>query len=266
LLPDGGDDFHLVIIDWFMKENKIYILTLIIVSGLLLTRCSKKEDFPGGTLTDYMNLGVGKYVTYRLDSLVYTNFGQTQTTIKYQAKDVVDGTTTDNLGRPTWRILRYLNDTAASGPWVQMLTYYVTPTRETIEVIENNFRYQKLKLPITNGFSWKGNSYIDTYSINSNVRYLDDWDYTYDSANEPYTLYNKSIDSTVTVDQRDETLGTPNNPDAYSEHNYSQEVYAKGIGLVYKNFLHWVFQPRNSSYPNGYTDGYGITLRMIDHN
>jgi len=247
-------------------KKYIYTLALFVLYGLLLTRCNKKEDFPGGTLTDYMNLSVGKYVTYRLDSLVYINFGQNQTVISYQAKDVVDGTTTDNLGRPTWRVLRSLNDTAASGPWVPSLTYFITPTRETIEVIENNFRYQKLKLPLINGFNWKGNSFIDTYSINSNVRYLDDWDYTYDSVNETYTPFNKAIDSTVIVNQRDEVLGTPNNLDAYSERNYSQEVYAKGVGLIYKNFLHWVFQPRNTSYPNGYTDGYGITLRMIDHN
>lgn len=249
-----------------MKKNTIHLFCLFIVSGLLLARCSKKDDYPGGQVTDYMNLSVGKYVTYRLDSLVYINFGQNQSTVSYLAKDIVDGSTTDNLGRFTWRVVRYLNDTAASGPWVPALTYFVTPTRETLEVIENNFRYQKLKIPFANGFSWKGNSYIDTYSINSNVRYLDDWDYTYDNVNEPYTLFNKSIDSTVTVDQRDETLGTPNNIDAYSEHNYSQEVYAKGIGLIYKNFVHWVFQPRNTSYPNGYTDGFGITLRMVDHN
>jgi len=249
-----------------MKKNTIYLLAFAAVTGLLFSGCSKKEDFPGGQLTDYVGLSTGKYITYRLDSLVYTNFGQSQSIISYLAKDVVDGTTTDNLGRPTWRILRYLNDTAANGPWVETLTYFITPTRETIEVIENNFRYQKLKIPITNGFNWKGNSYIDTYSINSNVRYLDDWDYTYDYVNEPFTPYHTSIDSTVTVNQRDETLGTPNNPDAYSEHNYAQEVYAKGIGLVYRNFLHWVFQPRNTSYPNGYTDGFGITLRMVDHN
>src|SRR5882757_9489789 len=225
-------------------KNKLYTLSLFVLSGLLLTQCSKNDQFPGGQLSDYMNLAAGKYVTYRLDSMVFTNFGQGQATIKYQAKDVIDGTTTDNLGRPTWRVIRYLNDTTASGEWTATLTYFITPTREAIEVIENNRRYRKLQLPITTGFSWKGNSFIDTYSVNSDVRYMDDWDYIYDSVNEPYTPSTTTIDSTVMVHQRDETLGTPNNPDAYSERNYSQEVYGKGIGLVYKNFVHWVFQPR----------------------
>jgi hypothetical protein len=162
--------------------------------------------------------------------------------------------------------LRFINDTAAAGPWVQSLTYFVVPTRATIEVIENNFRYQKLQLPITTGFTWKGNSYIDTYSINSDVRYMDDWDYIYTSVGQPYTPYNTPVPNAAVISQRDETLGTPNNLDAYSERNFAMEVYGKGIGLIYKSFIHWVFQPRNSTYPTGYYDGFGITLRMIDHN
>ncbi len=247
-------------------RNKFYAFLLFVLSGLLLTRCSKKDDFSSAQLTDYMNLSVGKYVTYRMDSLVFTNFGQNQETHSYQAKDVVDGTTTDNLGRLTWRIIRSINDTAAAGPWVQSLTYFVTPTREDIEVIENNFRYIKLQLPITTGFTWKGNSYIDTYSVNSDVTYMDDWDYVYTSVGQPDTPYITPVPNAVVISQRDETLGTLNNLDAYSERNFAMEAYGKGIGLIYKNFLHWVFQPRNSTYPNGYYDGFGITLRMIDHN
>jgi hypothetical protein len=83
-------------------RNKFYAFFLFVLPGLLLTRCSQKDNFSSAQLTDYMNLSVGKYVTYRMDSLVFTNFGQTQETHSYQAKDVVDGTTTDNLGRLTW--------------------------------------------------------------------------------------------------------------------------------------------------------------------
>jgi hypothetical protein len=248
-------------------KKKIYTLTLLLLSGLFLIRCSdKKDSFMSDPLADYMSLAVGKYITYRLDSLKYVNFGQKDTTIKYQAKDVVDAAITDNLGRPAWRIIRYLNDTAALGTWMPDITYVITPTTSTLEVIENNLRFQKLKLPIMDEFSWKGNTYIDTYSGSSDVRYMDDWDYTYANVGQPFTPFTIPIAVTITVNQRDETLGTINNLDAYSERNFSQEVYGKGIGLVYKNFLHWVFQPRTSTYPNGYYDGFGITLRMIDHN
>jgi hypothetical protein len=79
----------------------------------------------------------------------------------------------------------------------------ITPTRETIEVVENNLRYQKLKLPVSNGFSWKGNSYIDTNIPYSEVSYLYDWDYTYDSVGMPYTVLNGTIPVALVVHQRD---------------------------------------------------------------
>ena len=43
------------------------------------------------------------------------------------------------------------------------------------------------------------------------------------------------------------------------------EKYAKGIGLIVKDFLHWEYTgPSGGS--NGYYVGYGVRLTMIDHN
>ena len=56
----------------------------------------------------------------------------------------------------------------------------------------------------------------------------------------------------------------PFDPDSYQQRNYSVEVYAKGIGLVYKEFLHWTWQatPPPAHYEN---DSYGIKLSLIDY-
>ena len=226
---------------------------------------------PFEDLSTFINMGVGKYVTYRLDSLKFVQFGQRDTIISYQAKDVIDAAITDNLGRPSWRVIRYLNDTLALGTWNPDITYIITPTRETLEVVENNLRFIKLKIPIREAFNWKGNKYIDT-KVDPNVdpnwpyNFLDDWDYTYANVDQPNKPFSITVPVTITVNQHDETLGTINNVDAYSERIYSQEVYGKGIGLIYKSFIRWIFQPRTSTYPSGYKDGYAITLRMIDHN
>jgi hypothetical protein len=252
-------------------KNKFYSIILLLFAGLLLVRCSKKDDFVSDQPSEYMNMAVGKYVTYRLDSLYYVNFGQKDTVVKYQAKDVVDAAVTDNLGRPSWRIVRYLNDTAAKGVWAPDITYLVTISTNTLEVVENNLRFLKLKAPVLNDYTWKGNSYINTNppanpNVDPDYTYFDNWDYTYANVGESFTSSITPVENTITINQRDEILGTPNNIDAYSERNLSQEVYGKGIGLIYKSFLHWVFQPRTTTYPTGYYDGYGITLRMIDHN
>ncbi len=240
------------------------VLAFFILVGF--TACDKKESLHSAAVEDYFNFAVGKYVRYRLDSTLYINFGQKDTVIKYQARDVIEAAVTDNLGRASWRVVRYLSDSSGTKPWTPATTYLITPTRETIEWVENNLRFQKLKLPITEGFNWKGNSFIDTYSINSEVRFMDDWDYTYEDVDAPFTvLNNQIIQNTTTVNQRDEIIGFPNDPNLFSEKTYSKEVYGQGIGMIYRDFIHWEYQPPNGGNP-GYKSGYGIKMVMIDHN
>ena len=247
-------------------RKAVFLLSLIAV--LIFSACKKStEDFKIASLNDYYPLQVGKYITYNLDSsVVYQNFGSSIVVLSYQVKYLIDARITDNLGRPAYRIIRYIRKTPAL-PWAPDNTFLAIPTENSIEFVENNFRYLKLKLPLTEGFSWKGNSYIDTYSLNSNVKYLDDWDYTYDSLNVTSKIGALSVDSTIKVSQRDETIGNPFNPNSYSERNIGVEKYAKGIGLVYRKFLHTEYQPPTTGHPGAFADAsYGITLSLIDHN
>lgn len=240
-------------------------LSSIIISSVIFSACNKDAevlDLP--TINDYHPLQVGKYVTYNLDSTVFINFGTKDTIIKYQVKHQVDGTLTDNLGRPAYRVTRYIRKTAAN-PWVPDNTFMAVPTDFAMEFIENNMRFLKLKGPIRDAFSWKGNSFIDTYSLNSNVKYLDDWDYVYEDVNISQVIGTFTLDSTLNVSQRDEIIGNPNDPNSYSEINFGAEKYAKGIGLVYRNFLHVEYQPPTPGR-GGYRLGYGVKMTMIDHN
>jgi hypothetical protein len=215
-------------------------------------------------VTDYYPLQVGKYITYNLDSTVFINFGAKDTVIKYQVKHEIDAQITDNLGRPAYRVIRYIRKTSANA-WVADNTFATVPTEFAVEFVENNMRFIKLKAPVRDGFSWKGNSYIDTYSLNSTVKYLDDWDYTYDSVNVAQTFGAFTLDSTLKVQQRDEIIGNPSDPNSYHEINFGAEKYAKGIGLIYRDFLHVEYQPPTPGR-GGYFQGYGVRLTMIDHN
>jgi hypothetical protein len=244
--------------------RKIFFLS-IISSAIFFSACKKStDDFAIIPLSDYYPLQVGKYITYSLDSTVFINFGTKDTVIKYQVKHQVDALITDNLGRPAYRIIRFIRKTAAN-PWLPDNTFMAVPTTGTVEFIENNMRFVKMAAPIKNGFSWKGNTYIDTYSLNSDVKYLDDWDYTYDSLNTPITLGAITVDSTLKVAQRDEVIGNPSDVNSYSEINFGAERYAKGLGLVYRNFFHVEYQPPRPGV-GGYKQGYGVKMVMIDHN
>ena len=240
-------------------------LFLAIISAILFSACKKSNDvLDTATVSEYSPLVVGKYISYNLDSTVFINFGAKDTVISYQVKHQIDAQITDNLGRPAYRITRYIRKTAAN-TWVPDNTFMNVPSEFTIEFIENNMRFLKLKGPIRNGYTWKGNIYIDTKSINSTVKYLDDWDYTYDSVNVKTTIGTFTLDSTLKVAQRDEVIGNPTDINSYNEINFGAEKYAKGIGLVYRKFLHVEYQPPTPGR-GGYKQGYGVKMTMIDHN
>jgi len=244
---------------------KKYIPLFAIAFLFTLGGCKQSsETYSTINLSDYSPLTVGKYITYRLDSLVYLSFGTRDTSISYEVKFVNDADITDNLGRRASRIIRYIRKTAAN-PWVPDATFMAVNDTTSFEFIENNLRYIKLRLPVKDGTNWKGNSYIDTYSLNSELKYLDDWDYTYEFVGQAETIGTFSLENTLTVNQRDEIIGDPLDPASYSEVNISVEKYALGIGLVYRKFFHSEYQPGS---PAGYfADGsYGVTLTMIDHN
>ena len=85
-----------------------HLIHFILPSLILFTfiSCEKTETFETAAITDYMPTTIGKYITYRLDSTVFTNIGRNIEVHKYQVKHVVDAQVPDNLGRPSFRVLR----------------------------------------------------------------------------------------------------------------------------------------------------------------
>lgn len=242
-----------------------YLLPLLIII-LFFTSCKKENEILiPTTVNDYYPLEIGKYINYDLDSTLFLSFGTVKTIISYQAQDRVTDSLKDNLGRPSFRVNRYIRKNA-SMPWTYSTTFLVTNTGGSIELVENNLRYVKLAFPISQDFIWKGNTFINTTSLEPDLRYLDNWDYTYDSLNAPLNFNAVTIDSTLKVMERDEFTGQdPSVPGTlYAEKNYSVEKYGKGIGLIYREFIHWVYQGKENG--RGYYEGYGVKLTITGHN
>lgn len=256
-----------------MKKCITYVTICgLLFYSILFAACNKKEDFTSDAVTDYMNLQVGKYVIYRLDSTRFVNFGQTDTVISYQAKDVVEEAITDNLGRKGFRVVRYLRDTASTNDfdWTAALTYQVIPSRENIEVLEWGFRYIKLVIPMKEGYTWKGNGYLpespyqDLYEF-SNDQDIQTWDYTYSNVGASETINGKTYDSTVTVTQIDDSTNVPIIAGVPASQTRWIEKYAKNTGLIYKEVVMWEYQPPTTTN-SGYRHGFGIKLTILDHN
>jgi hypothetical protein len=253
--------------------KNLVILPIIFLAIGLLPACTKNDTLQTAQIEEFMPLQPGKYIRYRLDSMLFIDFGQRDTTISYDAKDVVDAEITDNAGRRSFRIIRYLRSLTSTdeADYTPALTLMVTPSRESIEVQENNLKFQKLKLPVTEGFSWRGNAFIPAlpfYEIYefSNDEDMDLWDYTYHDVNQSVTLNDVVYDSTITVVQVSDSSNVPIEfPDALGYRNHWVEVYAKNLGLIYKEAVMWEYQPPNAGNP-GFRSGFGIKMTIIDHN
>ena len=244
--------------------KKIILLLAIVV---FFTACKKEsEQLQITPISDYAPLAVGKYVTYNLDSLVYLNFGATQAHHFYEVKYLTADSLKDLLGRKAFRIVRYIR-TLPNGIFTPDNTFVAVNTGTNFEFTENNLRYLKLTLPIKNDRTWKGNSAIDVSSVGSDLQYLADWDYTYTEVNQPKKVGTFNLANTITVKEIDESVnlpvipaGQPNQTNIASR-DYSQEIYAKDVGLVQRDFIHFEYQ---LAFP-GYI-GYGVKMVMVDHN
>ena len=243
------------------KKNLLTGLLLLII----FISCKKSDSFTLIPINDYAPFTIGKYITYQLDSLIFANnVMPNDRVISYQVKQLVADLLTDNGGRKGFLITRFIRKTSSDN-WVTDNSFSYFNTGNKLEFTENNLTYIKLAAPISMGNTWKGNSYIDTYSASSTLQYLDDWNYTYDSIGAPLTLGNLALPATLKVKERNDTLGIPSNSNYYSEINFSVSYYGKGIGLVKHQFIHQEYQPPAAGR-SSYKLGYGVTLTMIDYN
>jgi len=255
-----------------MRSGFFFFTTLFILLSGLYSCQEKTEQFQSELISDYAPLVVGKYITYEVDSLIFTNLGRSEETHKYQEKHLVDAEITDNLGRPSYRIIKYLRDSAGTQPWVSNGTYFITPLKDQYEVVENNLRFIKLHAPFVMDYNWKGNKYlpVDSFVYNygfSNDDNMDQWDYVYDDFLSSATIGGQQVNDIWDISVIDEAINAPvTDPTSYGSRTLSREKYAKDIGLVYRDHVLWEYQPNTGGSGGGYRTGFGVKMWMIDHN
>jgi hypothetical protein len=259
-----------------MKVRLLIFLFISVAVGVTVSSCKKTISYQGNLLPNYyISLQVGKYITYRMDSLTFYFYGQNDTITSYLAKDSVEQETVDGTGAKVWLVTRYLSDTTGSF-WSPSLTYVVAETNASIDVTEDNFRYVKLAFPMDLGFSWTGNTYLPynpyqdlfTYSYYNNLT-LSDWNYVYTQVNQPFTVANgTSYDSATTILQVADSTNVPiTNPTVFAADTYWSETYAKHIGMIYRYTEMWEYQPPTpDGTQEGYKIGFALTMSIVDHN
>lgn len=238
-------------------------LLLPVLALLILASCKKENATAPATMDmqDYYPLQVGKFVTYRLDSTVFINLNTLKVVRSYVVKDLVDYTFKDNTGNDVYRIRRTMRSNQDTSLWLDNATFLVTQTAKTTEFTENNLRFIKLVNPMSLTRSWNGNSYINIKE--DLLSFYEGWEYYYETVAEPFTIGGRTFSQTATVNQVNTVDGDTTNFNIRHEITRSKEVYAKGIGLVYRDFYHALWQPVLRAYePNSY----GVRMTLLNNN
>lgn len=206
------------------KRIKILLLTISIIFCCFI---SCKKDTPTATPDvgySYFPNDAGRYIIYDVDSTVYDDFEHDTDIYKFLIKEKVASLYSDNSGRTTQRIERYRkiydpNKSYDLIPWTLKDVWSANLTNTSAEKVEENVRYVKLIFPIEKDKTWNGNS----FNISN------EWKYKYTDINTTRSYGSLNFESTLLVTQK--------NYEDVIQKQYYTEVYAKNVGMVYKEII-----------------------------
>jgi hypothetical protein len=205
--------------------------------------CKKEKDPAPDMGYNYFPEKPGKYVVYDVDSFYYDDVTFSIDTFKFQIKEKIESVYSDNQGRPTLRLERYVkyhNDTVpySAMSWTLKDVWAANRLATTAEKVEENVRYIKLAFPVRDGQQWNGNAQ-NTYGTQN---------YTYQYFDQPRTIAGVAFDSVLQVNQQ--------NYETLISKALFIERYARRTGMVFRQNILVESQPNpqwadTSVYPFG---------------
>jgi hypothetical protein len=221
-----------------------YVLPLVFLLAGLFQACEDEDELPLDLGFDYFPVESGRYVDYQVDSIYHDVPVGVQDTFRFYVRELIDSTYLDAEDRPTNRIQRYYKQDV-DDDWQLRDVWVSNRTGTTAEKVEENIRYVKMVFPVDEGVTWDGNAQ------NTN----EEWVYSYRDLFVEKTIGDIVYSNTLTVQQRDlENL---------IEKQFAREVYALGIGMVYKRLDSLEFTLQNGT--SELETGVEFSMRAIGH-
>jgi hypothetical protein len=223
--------------------KKIGYLSLFIAGIVLFGTHSCKKPEPVDMGYDYFPQNQGHYVIYSVHEVFVDAQVNQKDTFDYFIKTVVGEPITDNSGRTAREFERYYS-TTSNGPWNihDVWTSIIDGPRG--ELVEENNRTIKLIFAPSENADWNMNAYNT----------LDELECYYSNIHEPYSINGNEFSSAVTVEQEDFT--------SFIDSRRKYEVYARGVGMVYKYFKDFVIINGN---PANVKKGHFLEMKLLSY-
>ena len=200
---------------------------LTVISVILIVSCKNSTEPIQDVGLDYFPLIVGAYQIYTVDETQINQSVEQKFIYELKVK-VVDSAINQENGY-TYTIQRQKRDNATS-PWSSLDSWTARFASRQAIIKEGNTAVVKLMFPATNGLEWDGNAFNTLggeQSCGENKNYPCDI-YRLENFGKEFVLTNgMTFAETLTVIQND-------NPDLIVKQDVRKEVFAKNIGLIYK--------------------------------
>lgn len=197
-----------------MKQFHKYLLAIIVLAGA----CDSDESQPADIGLDYFPLQTGNYYVYDVEETIYSEVTPVEDLVYQLMVEVVD-----SFPNPEGNYTYVMNRSQRSdenGAWQDLDTWSVRGSDREVVVNEQNIPFVKLTFPAREGKGWNGNKYNN----------LDADEYKVTAFDEAFDAGGTTFDKTLTVLQE-------NNEDFVVFQDKRAEVYAKGVGLIYKETI-----------------------------
>ena len=192
---------------------------LVIIVLSVISSCGKEIIETTSPSYNYFPTEKGRYVIFDVDSIVHgTNDNDNDDSVysyRYQVKEVIDTPFTDGEGKERQVVVRYYRADSTQ-EWSVNIVWSQSLSASNAYRWEDNVPYHKMSYPINYEIEWNGN---DKNTLEEEM-----YHYTDIHASKSYN--NLDFDSTLTIIQRDD--------DNFVEKIFGKEVFAAGIGLIYK--------------------------------
>ena len=215
---------------------KIYFILLVIISSC------KPIDYDNiNYYYNYFPLQINQEKEFLVTNIVHSSFGRD--TSSYFLKEIITDYNINIEGDTVYTLERYWKVDSS-------LSYEIKDVWTSKKNLgagylnEENITYTKLIFPLSLNIYWNGNAFNN----------LDYQEYSIESINIPFQLNNLIFDSTVTVIQ--------NYKSNLLEFENAKEIYATGIGLIYKEDVQLEINSGNLSDIN---QGYEYYQEIINY-